>query len=86
MSSDFLKINSYVMDDVSSLLTRDKNDFESTGNSCEQKFSVMKRGKIFNRGINKINSQFKDLTARIDYMNKSINKLCSITLINLQYQ
>lgn len=74
MSSDFLKINSYVMDDVSNLLARDKNNFSSTGDTCKNSFSVMKNGKLFNTGINKINNQFDDLVSRLNYMNNSISE------------
>lgn len=74
MSKDFLKINSYVMDDVSGLLSRDRSDFESTGDKCERDFAVMKNGTLFNTGIKKINAQFDDLVARLNYMNNSINK------------
>ncbi len=74
MSSDFLKINSYVMDDVSGILSRSQNNFANVGGSCKSNFSVMKNGKLFNTGINKINSQFEDLISRLNYMNTQVGR------------
>lgn len=74
MSSDFLKINSYVMDDVSNVISRSKNNFSNVGDSCKTDFRVMKNGKLFNTGINKINSQFDDLISRLNYMNTSVSR------------
>ena len=74
MSSDFLKINSYVMDDVSGILSRSQNNFANVGGSCKSNFSVMKNGKLFNTGINKINSQFEDLISRLNYMNSQVGR------------
>ena len=74
MSSDYLKINSYVMDDVSGILSRSQNNFANVGGSCKSNFSVMKNGKLFNTGINKINSQFEDLISRLNYMNTQVGR------------
>ncbi len=71
MSKDILKINSYVMDDVSSYTSMTKNNIEGCGDTCERNFAVMKSGTLFNNGINKINKQFQDLTSRLNYLNNT---------------